>query len=224
MINGFGVARLRLTDAPNATATWTQGSRGEPQRADVWRDIPRTRESQHMDQTTEHYRGRYLKLVERNGWEFATRHNPAVAVIIGWTDAEELVLVEQYREPVQTSVIELPAGLVGDLAEQVDETVMQAAERELLEETGYRANTFSEIIRCPTSAGMTDETVVFIEARGLERVGPGGGDASESISVHRVALDDIDAWLADAYRSGKAIDPKIFTALHWHRHPFQVRS
>lgn len=163
--------------------------------------------------------GRYLKLVERNGWEFATRHNPLVVVLVAWTDDDELLLVEQYREPIGRATIELPAGLIGDLAGQRDESVIVAGERELLEETGYRARRLREIARCPTSAGMSDETAVFLSAEGLEQVGPGGGDGSEDITVHRIRRDCIDRWLDEASRSGKAIDPKIYTTLYWRDHP-----
>lgn len=166
---------------------------------------------------TTHYSGRYLKLVERRGWEFATRHRPEVVVIVAWTESDELLLVEQFREPVGGPVIELPAGLVGDLAGQADESLASAASRELLEETGWRAARFSEIMRCPTSAGLTDETAVFLQAHDIVREGPGGGDESEQITVHCIAADRIDEWLAGQYRAGKAIDPKIFSALYWKR-------
>ena len=165
--------------------------------------------------TTLHYSGRYLKLVERNGWEFATRHNPLVVVLVAWTDDDELVLVEQYREPISGAMIELPAGLVGDISGQQNESVVRAGERELLEETGFRARSMREIMRCPTSAGMSDETAVFLAAEGIERVGPGGGDASEAITVHIIARDHIDAWLEQCYLAGKAVDSKIYSVLHW---------
>ncbi|MFU8877547.1 MAG: NUDIX hydrolase, partial [Wenzhouxiangellaceae bacterium] len=161
---------------------------------------------------TTHYSGRYLKLVERNGWEFATRHQPEVVVIVAWTGDGELLLVEQFREPVGKPVIELPAGLVGDLEQHADESLASAASRELLEETGWRASHFSEILRCPTSAGMTDETAVFLQAHDIVREGPGGGDDSEQITVHCIHAETIDEWLAGQYRAGKAIDPKIFSA------------
>ncbi|MEL6797861.1 MAG: DNA mismatch repair protein MutT, partial [Planctomycetota bacterium] len=59
--------------------------------------------------------GRFLSLVSRNGWEFATRVNArGVVAVVATTEANELVLVEQFRPPVGRSVIEIPAGLVGD--------------------------------------------------------------------------------------------------------------
>ncbi len=167
--------------------------------------------------TTILHRGRYLTLVERRGWEFASRSNPVVAVLIAWTPARELLLVEQYREPIGRRAIELPAGLVGDLRGRERETVLAAGARELEEETGYRAGKVVEFMRCPTSAGMTDETAVFLIAEDLIQVGDGGGDASEDILVHRVPARDIDAWLAARSCEGLAIDPKIYSALYWTR-------
>lgn len=166
-------------------------------------------------QTTTHYKGRYLSLVERDDWEYATRTNPVVAVLIAWLPDQRLVLVEQYRKPIELNTIELPAGLVGDVQDQADESVLTAAHRELVEETGYSARKITEIMRCPTSAGMTDETAVFLAASGLEKTGPGGGDASEDITVHAIARDRIDVWLRQQYAQGKAIDPKVYTALYW---------
>ena len=61
------------------------------------------------------YKGRYLSLIEREHWEFVTRPNAhAVAVLVATTPEREIVLVEQYRRPLDARVIELPAGLVGD--------------------------------------------------------------------------------------------------------------
>ena len=65
---------------------------------------------------------------------------------------------------------------------------------------------------------MTDEIISFVRARGLERVGPGGGDASEAIRTHAVPLAEVDAWLAGRQRRGIPLDPKIFAALYWLEH------
>ncbi|MCW8925413.1 MAG: NUDIX hydrolase, partial [Xanthomonadales bacterium] len=84
-----------------------------------------------------HYLGRFLGMKEVDGWEYAFRTNASgVVVMVPVTDEGELVLVEQYRKPVDNRLIELPAGLVGDL-DDAGEGFKEAAQRELFEETGY---------------------------------------------------------------------------------------
>jgi len=162
-----------------------------------------------------HYHGRYLSLLERDGWEYASRSNASgVVVIVAVTADDEILLVEQYRKPVKASVIELPAGLVGDLHDP-DESLLAAAARELEEETGYAADRLGILMACPSSAGMSDEIITFVQASGLTRVGPGGGDASEDIAVLPVPLREVDDWLAAQLTAGKSLDPKIYAALYW---------
>jgi len=160
------------------------------------------------------YAGRYLRLVERGGWELVSRRH-RVAVLVAITPDDALLLVEQFRMPIERRTIELPAGLVGDETGREDEALLEAARRELEEETGWRAGQVAEIMPCPTSAGLTDEVAVFVRATELERVSDGGGDGSEDIRVHVVAREGIDDWLARQHEAGFAIDPKIYTALYW---------
>lgn len=168
-----------------------------------------------MNSDIKRYSGRYLSLLERDGWEFASRSNASgVVVLIPVTAAGEIVFVEQYRKPVGSSVIELPAGLVGDNADP-GETILEAARRELIEETGYQASSLKVLMECPSSAGMSDEIVSFVLARGLNRVGPGGGDDSEDIEVHVVPLSGADDWLQSRQQGGTPLDPKIYAALYW---------
>jgi len=168
-----------------------------------------------MTQDIIHFKGRYLSLLERDGWEFASRSNArCVVVLVAVTADEELILVEQYRKPVKARVIELPAGLVGDHVDP-DESILDAAARELEEETGYVASQLEVLITCPSSAGMSDEMLSFVLAKGLTRVGPGGGDDSEDIEVHIVPLTDVDTWLSRQQSAGKPLDPKIYAALYW---------
>ena len=129
-----------------------------------------------------------------------------------------LILVEQHRPPVDQPVIELPGGIVGDLTGSADESPEPAARRELEEETGYRAGTLQFFADAPTSPGLSDEVVGIWVARGLERVGPGGGDASESITTHVVPLAEVDAWLA-AVRARALVDLKVYAGVHIARHP-----
>ena len=167
-----------------------------------------------MNNDLTHYAGRYLSLLERDGWEFTSRSNASgVVVLVAVTDQREIVLVEQFRIPVGNKVIELPAGLVGD-HEDPDESILKAARRELEEETGFAAAQLELLMECPSSAGMSDEIVSFVLARGLRRVGPGGGDDSEDIQVHTIPLDRVDRWLQEQRATGKPMDPKIYAALY----------
>jgi ADP-ribose pyrophosphatase len=145
------------------------------------------------------------------GWEFVTRtvKRPAVA-IVAITDDERVVLVEQFRPPVGERVIELPAGLTGDVAGAEHESLVESAQRELLEETGYQAARWTEVARGYSSPGLTDELVVLFLAEQLNKSGPGGGDHSEAITIHEVPMNGVMAWLADKRAK---IDYKLLAGL-----------
>lgn len=160
-------------------------------------------------------RGRYITMVDDGGWEYVTRAGvTGIVVLVAVTPDNELVLVEQYRAPVRNRVIELPAGLVGDVAGQEKETLASAAHRELVEETGFQAREMVELAAGPVAVGVSDEVVTFFEARGLTRVGDGGGDHTEDIAVHLVPLALLHSFLAEKRAAGLAVDPKIFSGLY----------
>jgi ADP-ribose pyrophosphatase len=159
--------------------------------------------------------GRYITMVDDQGWEYVTRQGvTGIVVLVPLTPAREVVLVEQYRPPVRQRVIELPAGLVGDVTGQESESLAAAAHRELVEETGFEARELVELASGPIAVGVSDEVVTFFEARGLTRVGDGGGDHTEDIAVHVVPLATLDAFLAAKRAEGLAVDPKIFAGLY----------
>ncbi len=158
--------------------------------------------------------GRFLRFVKRGNWEYVDRVNVRdVAVLVAITSMNEIILVEQYRIPVQASMIELPAGLVGDEGQYSGESLFEAANRELEEESGYRAKTLSLLVRAPSSGGMTSEMVSFVRAEGLTKVGRGGGVGDENITVHLVPVESAVDWLRERERSGCLLDPKIFAGL-----------
>jgi ADP-ribose pyrophosphatase len=164
---------------------------------------------------TIHFKGRFLGMKERDSWEYAFRTNASgVVVMVPVTDDGELVLVEQYRIPVKSRVLELPAGLVGDTGD-AQEDFKTAAQRELIEETGYRAASLDELITSPSTAGMADELVTIYYASGLERIGPGGGLDNENITVHLVPLENAVEWLDERQKEDIMLDPKIYAGLFW---------
>jgi ADP-ribose pyrophosphatase len=157
---------------------------------------------------------RYLRLVQDGRWTYAQRPNVSGALAIAAvTPAGQLLLVDQYRIPVRGRVIELPAGLVGDEAGHEGETLEQAAQRELEEEVGYRAERILPLTHAVSSAGLTDEAVHLLLAQGLTRVGPGGGDEAEEIVVHHVPLAEVPRWLEQKQAAGWQVDYKVYAAL-----------
>lgn len=168
------------------------------------------------DQAIHLHQGKFLSLSSVNGWEFCHRHGvTGVAVIVATTSDNELLLVEQYRPPVDANVLELPAGLVGDEVQFDGEDVVTAAGRELEEETGYQPGQIEPVMYGPTSAGMSSEIITILRATQCHRVGPGGGVDGENIIVHPIALDAVDGWLASRHEAGQLIDPKVFAGLWW---------
>jgi ADP-ribose pyrophosphatase len=158
--------------------------------------------------------GRYLTLVDKGGWEYVTRAGvTGIAVIVAFTPDEKLVLVEQYRPAVNKRVIELPAGLVGDIDGRRDESMLDAAARELVEETGYAAAEMVLLAEGPIAVGVSDEQVSFFLARGLTRVGDGGGDETEAITVYAVPPPELGAFLAAKAQEGVPADPKIYAGM-----------
>lgn len=164
------------------------------------------------------HESKHLRLVRRDDWEFVQRPKiTGIVGIIAVTDDQKLVLVEQFRIPLQKNVIEIPAGLAGDVSGAEHEALAQAAMRELEEETGYRAERMVELTSGASSAGLTDEIITLFRAEGLKKVGPGGGDGSESIVVHEVPVDEVESWLAERVRGGAAVDLKVYSALYFAR-------
>ena len=172
-----------------------------------------------MTQTEMLYHGRWLNLRRRGTWEFVERVNPQGAVVIvAETPAGEVLFVEQYRVPIDAWTIEMPAGLIGDEPGREREALLAAAQRELLEETGWRAGRIELVMGGPSSAGMSTEVMSFARAFDLTQIDAGGGDASEAITVHRVPRARAASFLAEHMARGHAIDPKLYAGLYFLDH------
>lgn len=157
------------------------------------------------------WEGRFIVAKKRGKWEYVSRTRGISAAVILAIDAGEVILVEQYRVPLGKRCLELPAGLVGDHDE--GESVEVSAARELEEETGYRPAHIENLGYFHSSPGMVSEGFTLVRATGLEKVGNGGGEGDEDITVHRVPLADIAAYVAAKRAEGVAIDVRILTLL-----------
>jgi ADP-ribose pyrophosphatase len=141
--------------------------------------------------------GRFLRLVRKGTWEYAERTKVnGIVIIVPVLDDGTILFVEQFRPPVDAICIEFPAGLSGDATDTADEQLVEAARRELLEETGYEAATLEFLATASPSAGLTSEVMSYYVARGLHRVASGGGVEHEQIICHEVPAADVRNWLA----------------------------
>ncbi|MEO0049500.1 MAG: hypothetical protein RL556_832 [Actinomycetota bacterium] len=94
------------------------------------------------------------------------QHTGAVA-ILAMDDEGRILLLRQYRHPVREYLWELPAGLL-DIE---GESRQDAAKRELLEESGYQANSWNELTEFYCTPGGNDELITIFLAKDLVHIG-----------------------------------------------------
>ena len=167
-------------------------------------------------------RGRFLELCRNGRWEYVRRVGSlGAAFVLAVTDANEMILVEQFRVPIQRRCIELVAGIVGDQVASSEEAPAKTALRELEEEAGFRAERVELLFEGPTSPGLAAEHMHLFRAIGITRVGKGGGLAAEheDITVHVVPLADVHAFLAQRQSEGVLIDSRVFVGLYFAGRP-----
>lgn len=157
------------------------------------------------------WEGKYIAVHQAGSWEYVARTRNVSAAVIVAIDDGAVLLVEQYRVPLGRNCLELPAGLIGD--ETAGEAPETAAARELEEETGYRPARVTGLGHYFSSPGMVSEGFTLFRADGLERVSAGGGVGGEDIIVHRVALADVPAFVAEKRAEGCAIDVRMLLLL-----------
>ncbi|WP_310532625.1 NUDIX hydrolase [Novosphingobium sp.] len=161
-----------------------------------------------MTEETIVWQGKFITAKVKGRWEYVSRARGIRAAVILAIDEGHAILVEQFRVPLGCNCIELPAGLIGD-GDDADEDDLTAAARELEEETGYRAGRMESLGEFWSSPGMVTESYSLIRAHDLVKVSEGGGTESEDITVHRVALDRLEDFIAERRALGDAIDGKL---------------
>jgi ADP-ribose pyrophosphatase len=160
--------------------------------------------------------GKFLRLVREGRWEFAERNNAHGAVaVIAVTKDPRLVLTEQFRPAVRHRVIDLPAGLAGDIAGHEHEALAITARRELEEEAGFTAKSLKHVADCTSSPGLSSEMISYFLAKNITQISDGGGVDHEQIDVHTPSIKSIKAWLSRQVKAGKLIDAKVYLGLYF---------
>ena len=157
-----------------------------------------------------HVKVRVDRVIEPAGHE-ATReivvHSGAVCIVAKPSDSEVL-LVRQYRHATGGELLEIPAGGLDPGEDPLD-----AARRELEEETGYRPDHVEPLGYFYSSPGMVSEGFTLVRATGLTKVSDGGGVPGEDITVHRTPLAGIVDFIAAKRAEGLAIDVRLMMLL-----------
>ncbi|MGE0199415.1 MAG: NUDIX domain-containing protein [Candidatus Melainabacteria bacterium] len=134
--------------------------------------------------------------------------HPGGVVILPILPDGRLILVEQWRYALNRTLIEAPAGKLdpGEAANPIE-----AARRELLEETGYRTGHIREMTSIFTSPGFCDERLWIYLASDLTAVDNHDDHKmdDEFIDMHHVTPEEAMAWV----REGRIVDAKTITAL-----------
>lgn len=157
------------------------------------------------------WQGKFVTAKRKGKWEFVSRSRGIKAAVILAVEDGHVLLVEQYRVPLGRNCIELPAGLIGDETEGEDP--LEAAGRELEEETGYRAAKLASLGEYYSSPGMVSESFTLVRASNLTKVGDGGGTDGEDITVHRVALSELPQFLESKRADNIGVDVRLLLLL-----------
>jgi ADP-ribose pyrophosphatase len=156
------------------------------------------------------FQGRIISLevdhVELPNGQMATREiirHPGAVCVLALLD-DKMLVVEQYRKPLGRSQVEIPAGKL-----ERGEDPMEAAGRELQEETGYQAESLRHICSYYTSPGFADELIHFYAAEHLIK-GEVNLDEDEFLECEAITLEQAQQMMTD----GRISDAKTIAAIY----------
>jgi ADP-ribose pyrophosphatase len=131
--------------------------------------------------------------------------HPGAVAVLAITAEDKLVLVRQFRKPLEKTILEIPAGKL-----EPEEDPVDCAARELEEETGYKAEKLEHIVSFYTSPGFADEYLHLYEATGLKE-GEVHPDQDEFVERVELTLDEC----FDRIKTGEISDAKTVMAVYY---------
>ncbi len=153
------------------------------------------------------------RLSDGNEAEFFVIENPDWVNIIALTANDEVVLIEQFRHGTKETALELPGGMIDP-----GESPEAAARRELLEETGYTSDNWTEIGRSRPNPALQNNTIYHFLARDCVKTAEVRFDEHESISTTLAGLEDVHRLV----RSGDIDHSLVISAFYFLDHPQQL--
>ena len=149
------------------------------------------------------YEGDYLKLHRAtvqlpNGATSYREYlkHPGAVMIMPLFENGDVLLERQYRYPMRKVFIEFPAG-----KKDAGEAPLETAKRELLEETGYRAERYTHVTDIHNALAYSDEVIHFYLAEGLIQAGEQQLDDNEFVQLLRVPLSQLMMWIKNGWVS-----------------------
>jgi ADP-ribose pyrophosphatase len=140
-----------------------------------------------------YFKGKILKLrvdiIQFKNGKISQREiveHPGAVAIVAINEKKEVILVTQFRKPVEEVLLEIPAGKI-DRAE----SPLECAKRELLEETGYVAEDWKEIFSLYTTPGFSNEKIVIYMAKGLKQQNDLPMDSQEIYKCELLKIDKV---------------------------------
>ena len=138
--------------------------------------------------------------------EYGVLESGGFAAVVPLTDEGAVVLVRQWRQPLESFTLELPSGGV-DGGEDPEE----AARRELFEETGFRAAGLEHLVSVHTSTGRTTEVCHLFRCRAVRDPGGPRPEPTEFIRVVELPLEEA----LEKVSSGAITDAATVLGLLW---------
>jgi len=158
------------------------------------------------------FKRKYFKTKEGKKlfWEYIERRNQYghPIIIFALTKEKEVILEKIYRFPFEDYVLELPAGL----QDKEGESEIEVAERELLEETGYRARKLIKIFQGPMDPGQSTEEGIYYFAKDVVFEKKPAHEDAEDIKVIKIPVSKLVDFVEKLSKKMK-VDSKILSIL-----------